>query len=226
VLVPTSGANTPSARRRSAWRSLVVRSTSLDDTPVNEKWVWEWFITTCPSVAIRRTWSGWASANSPVIPNDAWTRFAERVSSTRLVYPRSLPASRVSAMTCESVGIRRTAVERLVVGGVVGAVVEAGGVGGRAVAVGGELVDGGVLGGPAVVSVVVGLVVGTVVECDVQVGAATDEVVGFDDEGLGTDVPALSLSVLQAISATASVAAPTSLATVPEDRAAPLTTEP
>ena len=131
-------------------------------------------------------------------------------------------------MTCELVGIRRTTVEPLGVGGVVGAVVEADGVGGRVVAVGGELVDGGVLGGPAVVSVVVGLVVGIVVEGDVQVGAATDEVVGFDEEGLGSpiDVVALSLSVLQAISATASVAAPNRRATMPADRAAPLTTEP
>jgi hypothetical protein len=135
-------------------------------------------------------------------------------------------------MTCESVGIRRTAVERLVVGEVVGAVVGvggrvvAGGVGGRVVAVGGELVDGGVLGGPAVVSVVVGWVVGMVVEGDVEVEAAVDEVVGFDEEGLASpiDVPALSLSVLQAISATVSVTAPNTRATV--DRAVPLTIEP
>jgi hypothetical protein len=131
-------------------------------------------------------------------------------------------------MTCKSVGIRRTAVERLVVGGVVGAVVEAGGVGGRVVAGGGELVDGAVLGGPGVVGVVAGSVVGMVVEGDVQVGAATDEVVGLDEAGLGspTDVPALSLSVPQAISATASVAPPNRRARVPRDRAAPLTTEP
>lgn len=130
-------------------------------------------------------------------------------------------------MTCESVGIRWTAVERLVVGGVVGAVVGAGGGGGRVV-VGGELVDGGVLGGAAVVSVVVGSVVGVVVEGDVEVGAATDEVVGFDEEGLESpiDVSALSLSVLQAISATASVATANRRATAPEDRAVALTTEP
>ena len=131
-------------------------------------------------------------------------------------------------MTCELVGIRRTAVERLDVGEVVGAVGEAGGVGGRVVVVVGELVDGAVLGGSAAASVVVGWVVGMVVEGDVHVGAATDEVAGFDVEGLASpiDVPALSLSVLQAISATASVVAPNTRATVLEDLAVPLTTEP
>lgn len=112
-------------------------------------------------------------------------------------------------------------------GGFGGAVVVAGGVGGRVVAVGGELVDGGVLGGPTVVGVVVGSVVGVVVEGDVEVGVS-DEVVGFDEAELDppTDVPELSLSALQAISATASVTAPNRRATVLEDRAAPLTTEP
>jgi hypothetical protein len=82
-----------------------------------------------------------------------------------------------------------------------------------------------VLGGLAVMSVVVGVVVGTVVG---TVVAATVEVVGFDEEGLGSpiDVPALSLSVLQAISETASVAAPSRRATVPKSCAVPLTIGP
>jgi hypothetical protein len=134
-------------------------------------------------------------------------------------------------MTCESVGIRRTALDRLVVGGAVGAVVEAGVVGGRVV--GGALVDGAVIGGPAVVGVVAGAVAGAVVrgvvvEGDVELVVATAEVAVFDEEGLGSpvDVVALSLSVLHAKSATASVATPRRRATVLEDRAVHLTTEP
>jgi hypothetical protein len=72
------------------------------------------------------------------------------------------------------------------------------------------------------------VVVGMVVEGDGAVVGASAEVVGADTEVLGStiDVPALSLSVPHAITATASVAAPSRRATVLEDRVVPLTPEP
>jgi hypothetical protein len=131
-------------------------------------------------------------------------------------------------MTCESVGIRRTAVELPVVGGFVGDVVGIGGGGGLVVAVGGAVVDGASLGGAVVVGVVVGAVVGPLVEGAVEVVVGAAEVAGLDEEGFGSaiDVPVFSLSVLHATSATASVATPSSRATLLEDRAVPLTIEP
>jgi hypothetical protein len=91
------------------------------------------------------------------MPNEACTPLAESVSRIWLVYPRSLPASRVSATTFELVVNRATATEAAPEGTVVGALVVAGAVVAGAV-VGALVVEAG-----AVVVVLVVLVVLVVV---------------------------------------------------------------